>query len=144
MVFRLSIGTRGREASALKWKHISTDFSSVWIGESFSRGVTSSTKTKKARTVSLNPSISAMLQARCEREARHQGGRLKPSNDELVFQRLAIDDRSFNRRAWKTVLAEVGVKYRKPYTTSKTAITLGLKSGSRNNFRSFCVKPQYY
>ncbi|WP_373538785.1 tyrosine-type recombinase/integrase [Chamaesiphon sp.] len=126
VVFRLSMGTRGGEASALKWKHISADFSSAWIGESFSRGVTGSTKTKKARTVPLNPSISAMLQARRDR--------LKPiSDDELVFKSpegLAIDDRNFCRRAWKTVLAEVGVKYRKPYTTRKTAITLSLKSGA--------------
>jgi integrase len=125
VVFRLSMGTRGGEASALKWKHISADFSSVWIGESFSRGVTGSTKTKKARTVKLDPSVSAMLSARHDR--------LKPSDDELVFRSpegLAIDDRNFNRRAWKTVLAQVGVKYRKPYTTRKTAITLSLKNGA--------------
>ena len=126
VVFRLNMGTRGGEASALKWKHLSADFDSVWIGESFSRGVTGSTKTKKARTVNLNPSVSAMLQARRDR--------LKPaSEDELVFisrTGLPICDRMFNRRAWKTVLAEVGVKYRKPYTTRKTAITLSLKNGA--------------
>jgi integrase len=126
VVFRLGMGTRGGEASALKWKHLSIDLDSVWIGESFSRGVTGSTKTKKARTVNLSPSISAMLQARRDR--------LKPaSDDELVFKSpegLPIDDRNFCRRAWKTVLAEVGVKYRKPYTTRKTAITLSLKSGA--------------
>jgi integrase len=126
VVFRLGMGTRGGEASALKWKHLSIDLDSVWIGESFSRGVTGSTKTKKARTVNLSASISAMLSARRDR--------LKPiSDDELVFKSpegLPIDDRNFNRRAWKTVLAEVGVKYRKPYTTRKTAITLSLKSGA--------------
>jgi integrase len=108
VVFRLGMGTRGGEASALKWKHLSIDLDSVWIGESFSRGVTGSTKTKKARTVNLNPSIAAMLLARRDR--------LKPvSDDELVFKSpegLQIDDRNFCRRAWKTVLAEVGVKYR--------------------------------
>jgi integrase len=77
VVFRLGMGTRGGEASALKWKHLSIDFSSVWIGESFSRGVTGSTKTKKARTVNLNLSISSMLSARRDR--------LNPvSDDELV------------------------------------------------------------
>jgi integrase len=125
VVFRLNMGTRGGEASALKYKHISSDFTSVWIGESFSRGVTGNTKTKKARTVNLNPSISAMLSARRDR--------LKPvSNDELVFKSpegLPIDDRNFCRRAWKTVLAEVRVPYRRPYTTRKTAITLSLKDG---------------
>ena len=126
VVFRLNMGTRGGEASALKWKHLSADFSSVWIGESFSRGVTGTTKTKKARTVPLNPAVANMLQARRDT--------LKPaSEDELVFKSpegLPIDDRNFCRRAWKTVLAEVGVKYRKPYTTRKTAITLSLKNGA--------------
>jgi integrase len=60
--------------------------------------------------------------------------RLKPvSDDELVFKSLEglpIDDRNFCRRAWKTVLAEVGVKYRRLYNTRKTAITLSLESGA--------------
>ncbi len=116
-MFRLGMGTRGGEASALKWKHLSAELDSVWIGESFSRGTTGSTKTKKARTVNLSASISAMLSTRRDR--------LNPvSDDELVFKSpegLPINDRNFCRRAWKTVLAEVGVKYRKPYTTRKTA-----------------------
>jgi integrase len=79
VMFRLGMATRGGEASSLKWKHLSIDLDSVWIGESFSRGVTGSTKTKKARTVNLNPSISAMLSARRDR--------LNPvSDDELVFK----------------------------------------------------------
>ncbi len=126
VAFRLGMGTRGGEASALKWKHLSIDLDSVWIGESFSRGVTGSTKTKKARTVPLSQSVANMLQSR--------RARLKPvSNDELVFKSpegLPIDDRNFCRRAWKTVLAEVGVPYRRPYTTRKTAITLSLKNGN--------------
>jgi integrase len=126
VLFRFGMGTRGGEASALKWKHIKADFSAVWIGESFSRGVTGTTKTKKARAVNLSQSVSHMLQARRDR--------LKPvSDDELVFKSpegLPIDDRNFCRRAWKTVLAEVGVPYRRPYTTRKTAITLSLKSGA--------------
>jgi integrase len=60
--------------------------------------------------------------------------RLNPvSEDELVFKSpegLPIDDRNFCRRAWMTVLAEVGVNYRRPYTTRKTAITLSLKNGA--------------
>jgi integrase len=126
VVWRLNMATRGGEASALKWKHLSADLSSVWIGESFSRGVTGTTKTKKARTIPLNDSVVNMLQVR--------RNRLKPvSIDELVFKSpkgLLIDDRNFCRRAWKTVLAEVGVPYRRPYTTRKTAITLSLKSGA--------------
>ncbi|WP_309737974.1 site-specific integrase [Chamaesiphon sp. OTE_20_metabat_361] len=125
-VFRLSMGTRGGEASALKWKHISIDLDSVWIGESFSRGVTGSTKTKKARTVNLSPSIAAMLLARRDR--------LKPaSDDELVFKSpegLPIDDRNFNRRAWKTILKSCQIEYRSPYKLRHSAISHALANGA--------------
>jgi integrase len=124
--FRLGMGTRGGEASALKWKHIKADFSSVWIGESYSRGTTGSTKTKKARTVVMPDAIASMLKDRKQR--------LNPqSDDELVFKSptgLPICDRMFNRRAWKTVLADVGVKIRRPYTTRKTAISHALAAGA--------------
>jgi len=120
------MGTRPGEASGLKWKHISADFRSVWIGESYSRGTTGSTKTKKARTVNLSASVSKMLQARKER--------LDPkSDDELVFTTctgLPIDDRNFRRRAWTTVLAQLGIPYRKPYTTRKTAASHAIDAGA--------------
>ena len=125
--FRFGTGTRPGEASGLKWQHISSDFQSVWIGKSYSRGVTGSTKTKKARTFKILPSISAMLSTRREL--------LNPKSDEYyVFTTstgLPIDDRNF-RRAWKKVLASVGVAYRKPYTTRKTQANHSLKAG--NNY----------
>jgi integrase len=70
--------------------------------------------------------IASMLQARKEL--------LNPkSDDELVFASptgLPICDRMFNRRAWKTVLAQMGIPYRKPYTTRKTAISHALAAGA--------------
>ena len=126
VVYRFGMGTRGGEASALKWKHITHDFGAVWIGESYSRGVTSTTKTKKARTVNLEDWIPPMLKARKER--------INPtSDDDLVFSTptgLPIGDRNFNRRAWKTVLAEVGVPYRRAYTTRKTTASHMLANGA--------------
>jgi integrase len=117
VVFRFSMATRPQEVRDLKWKHISSDFSSVWF---------CSNKTKQARTVNLDPSISDMLKARRDR--------LNPqSDDELVFtspEGLPIDNRNFCRRAWKTVLSEVGVKYRRPYTTRKTSVRLSLEAGN--------------
>ena len=128
VAFRFGMGTRPGEASGLKWKHLSADFRSVWIGESYSRGTTGSTKTKTARTVNLNPDVSKMLATRKER--------LRPKSDEeLVFTTatgLPIDDRNFRRRAWLTVLTQLGIPYRKPYTTRKTAISHSLKAG--NNY----------
>jgi integrase len=126
VMYRFGMGTRGGEASALKWKHISSDFRSVWIGESYSRGVTGSTKTKRARTVVMPEAIATMLKDRKQQ--------LNPqSDDELVFpspEGLPICDRMFNRRAWKTVLADVGVPYRRPYTTRKTAGNHAIAAGA--------------
>jgi integrase len=114
--FRLSMATRPQEVRDLKWKHISADFSSVWFV---------SNKTKKGRTVPLDPSIASMLSTRRER--------LKPvSEDELVFtsrEGLPIDNGNF-RRLWGKVLADVGVPYRKPYTTRKTSVRHSLLSGA--------------
>jgi integrase len=114
--FRLSMATRPQEVRDLKWKHISADFSSVWFA---------SNKTKKERSVLLDPSIASMLSARRDR--------LKPvSDDELVFtsrESLPIDNGNF-RRIWRIVLAEVGVTYRKPYTTRKTSIRHSLLAGA--------------
>ncbi len=114
--FRLSMATRPQEVRDLKWKHISADFGSIWF---------SSNKTKKGRTVPLDHSIASMLSTRQER--------LKPvSDDELVFtsrEGLPIDNGNF-RRLWGKVLADVGVAYRKPYTTRKTSIRHSLLSGA--------------
>jgi integrase len=114
--FRLSMATRPQEIRDLKWKHISADFTSVWFV---------SNKTKKGRTVPLDPSIAAMLSARRDR--------LKPvSDEELIFtskEGNPIDNRNF-RRIWEIVLAEVGVPYRKPYTTRKTSVRYSLLSGA--------------
>jgi integrase len=113
--FRLSMATRPQEVRDLKWKHLSADFGSVWF---------SSNKTKKGRTVQLDPSIASMLSNRKEQ--------LSPaSDDELVFtsrEGLPIDNGNF-RRLWRIVLAEVGVSYRKPYVTRKTSVRWSLLEG---------------
>jgi integrase len=114
--FRLSMANRPQEVRDLKWEHIAADFGSVWF---------SSNKTKKARTVTLDQSIASMLKNRRDR--------LKPaSDDELVFtsrEGLPIDNGNF-RRLWRKVLAEVGVPYRKPYTTRKTSVRHSLLGGA--------------
>jgi integrase len=113
--FRMSMATRPQEVRDLKWKHVAADFSSVWFA---------SNKTRKGRTVPLDSPIAAMLINRKEK--------LKPlSDDELVFtsrEGLPIDNRNF-RRLWRVVLAQVGVSYRKPYTTRKTSIRHSLLDG---------------
>lgn len=41
----------------------------------------------------------------------------------------SIDDHNFRNRAWKSVLAKVGVEYRKPYNTRHTLISHALDRG---------------
>lgn len=89
--FLFSTGCRTAEAIGLRWKHLSDDCSMVWIGESLSRGVRKSTKTNRARTITLTTNLQVMLLKR------------KPTNpdpDELVFPSPkggAIDDCNFRQ-----------------------------------------------
>ena len=121
--FLLSTGCRTGEAIGLRWVHLSEDCGKVWIGESISRGVRKATKTNRSREFRLTTRLSAMLHSRCPQD-------FKP--DDLVFPSPkggAIDDHNFRNRAWKTVLKDAGVSYRKPYNTRHTFISHALTCG---------------
>ncbi len=124
VAFLFGTGCRFGEAVALKWKHIADDYSTVWIGESVSRGVRKTTKTGKARTVTLTTKVTEMLAAR------------KPTSQDLealVFPAPSgkpINDHTFRRRAWKTILTGLEIGYRKPYATRHTAISHALANGA--------------
>jgi integrase len=62
--FLFGTGCRTGEAIGLRWKHLTDDCSTAWIGESISRGVHKATKTNKARTVTLTSKLQEMLLAR--------------------------------------------------------------------------------
>lgn len=121
--FLFGTGCRTGEAIGLRWKHLADDCSTVWIGESLSRGVRKSTKTNRARVVTLTPRLQAMLLAR------------RPVNydpEQLVFatpKGNAIDDHNFRNRAWKTILTRLEIIYRKPYCTRHTLISHALDLG---------------
>ncbi|MGF1496221.1 MAG: tyrosine recombinase XerC [Elainellaceae cyanobacterium] len=112
--FLLTCGCRPGEAIGLQWKHVSEDCAQAWIGEAWSRGEQKPTKTNQARILKFPPRIQEMLKRR------------KPSPydpEALVFPAKEgghINDRNFRRRAWKSVLAQQGIDYRKPYTTRHT------------------------
>lgn len=125
VMFLFGSGCRFGEAAALRWKHVASDFETLWIGESYSRGYRKSTKTGKCRTIVLSLSVSKMLHDRFNLT--------QPKPDDLVFpsQRgIEICDRNFRNRAWKTVLAECRIEYRKPYTTRHSAISHALEHGA--------------
>ena len=123
--FLFATGCRFGEAAALKWCNVADDFSYVVICESVSRGrKRDRTKTGKNRIVYLNPSISGLLRERHQRYA--------PNTESLVFpspKDKPINDHGFRRRAWKTVLVESGVEYRRPYCIRHSVISHALASG---------------
>ncbi len=124
--FLFGTGCRFGEAVGLRWRNVADDFSHIIICEAISRGEhRNQTKTGKARTIKLNPGIVIMLRSRFE----HQS----PSPDSLVFaspKGKPIDDHNFNRRAWKTIISQTGIEYRKPYSTRHTAISHALANGA--------------
>ena len=125
VTFLFSCGCRFGEVAALRWEHVGNGFETIWIGESVSRGHHKSTKTGKARTLVLSPSIQNML------GDRH--GRLGPQPRDLVFaspRGLPINDHTFSRRAWRSVLESANVPYRKLYATRHSAISHALANGA--------------
>lgn len=121
--FLFGTGCRISEVIGLRWKHLSENCSSVWIGESLSRGVRKSTKTNRARTVTLTPKLQTMLLAR--RPAN-------PDPDGLVFPSPrggAINNNNFRRRIWQPTLTRLEINYRKPYTTRPSLISHALDLG---------------
>jgi integrase len=121
--FLFGSGCRTGEAIGLTWKHASSDCSSLWIGESFSRGIRKATKTNRARTITLTNRLQEMLLLR------------RPENftgDSLIFTSPkggVIDDHNFRNRAWKTILDRLNIDYRKPYITRHTLISHALDLG---------------
>lgn len=122
--FLLSTGCRPGEAIALTWQDVSEDCSQLWIGKSYSRGSLKGTKPEKAGFVPLGKGLQQMLLRRRP---------FAPAPDALVFptprSKGYMDDGNFRNRAWKTVLEDLGIPYRKPYTTRSTLITYWLQQG---------------
>ncbi|WP_019498384.1 tyrosine-type recombinase/integrase [Pseudanabaena sp. PCC 6802] len=123
--FLFGTGCRLGEAIALQWKHLGADYQTAWIGQSIADGKRKSTKTGKARTILLSSKVSEMLRS------RHEA--LQPKPDDLVFPSPKggyIDSHNFRNRAWKHILEQCHIEYRKPYSTRHTAISHALANGA--------------
>jgi len=122
--FIFGTGARTGESIGLCWKHISDDFSSIWIGESLTKRVRKTTKTNKARFVPVSDELREILQS------------IKPENakpDDPVFltrQGNPIDEHNFSQRAWKTILDRLGIPYRRPYISRSSFVSHCLEAGN--------------
>jgi integrase len=127
--FLFGTGSRFGEAAGLRWSHVADDFRTVWIGESVSRGHRKSTKTGKSRTIVLPKLVAEMLTDR--RQAKLIGRSAK--TDDLIFpspKGLPMDDHNFRNRAWKSILEQCNIEYRKPYAVRHSVISHALASGA--------------
>ncbi|WP_319633253.1 site-specific integrase [Romeriopsis navalis] len=121
--FLFGSGCRIGEAIGLCWGHLSDNCTKVWIGESVSRGKRKSTKTNRSREFRLSQSLTELLLNRRPVDYRA---------DDLVFPAVkggVIDDHNFRNRAWRLVLQDAKVIYRKPYNTRHTFISHALDKG---------------
>ena len=117
-----STGVRTGEAIGLQCKHISDDFSTIWIGEIITKGERRPPKNNKDRNIPINAQLRELLKS------------IKPKDvnpDDLVFttrQGNPIDEHNFSARAWSNILSRLGIPYRKPYNCRHTFISHCLQS----------------
>lgn len=127
--FLFKTGCRPSEAIALQWKHISPDSQLIIFEQSAidtERGIQlrKGLKTQESRKFPCNASLQELL-------ISHKPLNGKPES--LVFPSPSgklIDFHNFRNRAWKTILGDLKeIRYRKPYQTRHTFITLALENG---------------
>jgi integrase len=126
--FLFVTGCRPSEAVALQWKHISEDFKVITfeqalINTACGKKIRQGLKTQERRKFPCNSSFQKLLSSM----------KLNNTNpDDLVFpspEGKLIDINNLRNRAWKRVLSELGIEYRKLYQTRHTFITLALMNG---------------
>jgi integrase len=127
--FLFKTGCRPSEAIALQWKHVSAD-SRLVIFEQCAvlsdRGIVTrkGLKTQENRKFPCNDSLHELLKS-IRPEDVVATALLFPSPEGKM-----IDFHNFRNRAWKTVLDGLAqIRYRKPYQTRHTFITLALENG---------------
>ncbi|GET42482.1 tyrosine-type recombinase/integrase [Microseira wollei] len=134
--FLFMTGCRTGEAIALQWKHISGDCKNITFSETFNGHfkIRKDTKTHKARNFPCNDKLQTLLLS------------IRPddfSSDDLVFPSPTgkeINAQNFTKRIWKGSKDSPGIvsrlveqgkvqRYRCPYNTRHTFITLCLEAG---------------
>jgi integrase len=125
LAVRFWTGLRTGEANALRWDRINFDNNVILVRDTLVRGrLQSDTKTyDSSRDVPMLPPV---------RDALLDQRRRVPKGVDWVFctrRGSPIDNQNFTKRVWAPMLAELGLKYRRPYQTRHTAATLMLGAG---------------
>lgn len=121
--FLFLTGFRTGEAVGLRWRHIADDFSHIWVGEIITNGQQKPTKNHKDRIFPCNQDLQDFLKS------------IKPTDcntNNLIFaspKGRPINANNFCRRAWKTILTEANIPFRKPYNTRHTFVSHCLVAG---------------
>jgi len=119
--FLFLTGCRLSEAIALKWKHIAPGYSTITFTEAVVERVRKGTKTGTTRRFPANDSLKTLLR---EQPEQFQQAPVFRSPTGKV-----IDAHNFSNRAWRGVLGNLPIRYRKAYNTRHTFITLCLEAG---------------
>lgn len=127
--FLFRTGCRPSEALALQWKHIDRRYGAITFQQALTCSenglrIKNGLKTQEKRMFPCNEAMQEQLRL------MRQKARALP--DDLVFpapRGKFIDWSNFGARGWKTVLSECGLRYRNPYQTRHTFITLALENG---------------
>ncbi|NJK40034.1 MAG: tyrosine-type recombinase/integrase [Oscillatoriales cyanobacterium RM2_1_1] len=96
-------GCRTAEAIGLRWGSVSENCSTIWIGESLSKGVRKSTKTNRARTIHTSERLKQLL---LSIRPKH------PNLEDLVFvtpRGNPIQENNFRNRAWEPLLKDLKI-----------------------------------
>lgn len=127
--FLFATGCRPSEAIALQWKHVSKDFRLITFEQSaitsedgliFRKGL----KTQETRKFPCNTKLQNLLES-IKHDDYEPNSLLFPSPEGKF-----IDFHNFRNRAWKSILESLPlIRYRKPYQTRHTFITLALENG---------------
>ncbi|NES97260.1 MAG: DUF3596 domain-containing protein [Desertifilum sp. SIO1I2] len=135
--FMFLTGCRPSEALGLQWRHIHAGFilfeqSVVKCGKS-GYICKSGLKTQKSRRFPINKQLRDLLdEMRLNNPEVSLDAALFPGEQEVTGFPHVLNTHSFQQGAWETVLKKLGIRYRKPYQTRHTFITLISNEGSLN------------
>ena len=126
--FLFATGCRTGEAIALRWSHVLSNrsrYQYILFAENYTQGIRKATKNNKSRKFPINDNLKQLLEEQFEISGSNR--------HELVFPAprtgSEIDAHNFLTRAWKSVLSNVGVRYRPQYNTRHTFASHAIEKG---------------